>query len=41
MTSTLELVDAYRSGYSSVTCADVPEGSEAGESLLDGDLAER
>lgn len=37
MTSTLELVDAYRSGYSSVTCADVPEGPEGGASRLDGD----
>lgn len=41
MTSTLELVDAHRSGYSSVTCADTGESPEEGASRLDGDPTER
>ena len=36
MTSTLELVDAHRSGYSSVTCEDTPERARH----LDGDPSE-
>jgi len=41
MTSTLELVDAHRSGYSSVTCDDVSEESDEGRPRLDGAPTER
>lgn len=37
MTSTLELVDARRSGYSSVVCDDLPSPLHEGSPRLDGD----
>lgn len=41
MTSTLELVDAHRSGYSSVVCEDARGATQVSASRLDGDPAAR
>lgn len=41
MTSTLELVDGHRSGYSAVSCDDVSEESDEGRPRLDGAPTER